>query len=254
MRIAIVTGASSGLGKEFAVQLAKQENLDEIWAVARREERLRALGESLSVPVKALPLDLKLWESIETLSSLLEEEKPEVAWLVNASGFGKFGTYRDVTIAEIHDMIDVDVKAAVDVTFAVLPHMKAGGRILNICSVAAFQPLPGFGVYAACKSFLLSYTRSLNAELRERSIVATAVCPNWIRTEFINVAKETEAPGAVVNFPFMAEAPNVARKALRDSRRGKDISIYGAASKAQHVLCRLLPHRFVMAVWNRIRH
>jgi short-subunit dehydrogenase len=254
MRIAIVTGASSGLGKVFASQLAQQEKLDEIWAIARREDRLRALGESLSVPVRALPLDLRLRESMETLSSLLETEKPEVSWLINASGFGKFGTYRDVTIEETHDMIDVDVKAAVDVGLTVLPYMKAGGRILNICSVAAFQPLPGFGVYAACKSFLLSYTRSLHAELRERSITATAVCPNWIRTEFIKVAKETEAPGAVEHFYFMAEAPDVVQKALRDSRRGKDISVYGVASKAQHVLCRLLPHRLVMALWNRIRH
>ena len=159
MRIAIVTGASSGLGKEFAVQLAKQENLDEIWAVARREERLRALGESLSVPVKALPLDLKLWESIETLSSLLEEEKPEVAWLVNASGFGKFGTYRDVTIAEIHDMIDVDVKAAVDVTLAVLPkdpeYLLGGGVSASsgICRIRGLQVI--FAVlypFAQCRT------------------------------------------------------------------------------------------------------
>ncbi len=254
MKIAVVTGASSGLGREFALQLAGQEKPDEIWAVARREDRLRELGGRLCVRVRPLPLDLRLQESVKTLSEQLEAEKPEVAWLVNASGFGKFGTYRDILPEENHDMIDVDVKAAVDVTLAVLPYMKEGGRILNICSVAAFQPLPGFGVYAACKSFLLSYTRSLNQELKERSIVATAVCPNWTRTEFIDVAKEANAPDAVKNFFFLAEAPDVVRKALCDSRKGKDMSLYGLPSKIQHVLCKILPHRFVMALWNRIRH
>ena len=129
-------------------------------------------------------------------SALLERERPDVRVLINSAGFGKFGTYADMTLQETADMVDLNCKTAVALTAAVLPHMGRGGRVLEICSSASFQPLPGFNVYAATKAFLLRYSRALRWEAAPRGIRVTAVCPGWIRTEFMDVAR---AHGALLS-------------------------------------------------------
>ena len=177
MKIAIVTGASSGLGMAFVRRLDALGGLDEIWGVARRGERLEALAAELRTPMRPLALDLTRLESVETLRVLMREEAPEVAVLVNAAGFGKFGTCADLTLQETCDMIDLNCRAAAALTAAVLPYMGRGSRVLEICSSAAFQPLPGFNVYAATKAFLLRYSRALRWEAAPRGIRVTAVCP-----------------------------------------------------------------------------
>ena len=155
MKIAIVTGASSGLGAAFVRRLDALGGLDEIWGVARREGRMEALARELSTPLRAVGLDLTKGESVAELRAMLEETGADVRVLVNCAGFGKFGTYADMTLQETADMVDLNCKTAVALTAAVLPHMGRGGRVLEICSSASFQPLPGFNVYAATKAFLL---------------------------------------------------------------------------------------------------
>ena len=130
MKIAIVTGASSGLGRSFIRELDKQGGLDEIWGVARRRERMEELAGELATPMRPLALDLTKVESVETLRALLKETGADVRVLVNSAGFGKFGTYADMTLQETADMIDLNSRAAVLLTAAVIPHMSRGARIL----------------------------------------------------------------------------------------------------------------------------
>ncbi len=142
MKIAIVTGASSGIGREFARQIAAWGTLDEIWAVARRENRLQELARTLKIPVKIIPADLTREKGIEMLESLLKQEQPQIKILVNAAGFGKIGDYKNISRLESGKMIRLNCQAPVDVTMLALPYMRKDSHILQICSTAGFQPLP----------------------------------------------------------------------------------------------------------------
>ncbi len=253
MKIASVTGASSGLGRAIARQQAQWEVVEVLWRVARREERLRELAAELKKPAKALALDLTEPESIQTLRQALEREAPDVRVLVNAAGCGKFGTYADITAQEIGDMIALNCRAAVDLTNLSIPYMGRGSHILEICSSAAFQPLPGMNVYAASKAFLLRYSRALRRELRGTGIWVTAVCPGWIKTEFMAVAKDTKNGQTVRHFPFATTPEHVASCALCGSRLGLAATLHGLATPVQWLAAKLLPHSLVMACWELIR-
>jgi len=253
MSIAIVTGASSGMGMEFVRQIDKTEKLDEIWVIARRMERLEQLAQECTTPVRPVPLDLTEKESLERLRAMLAESKPQVSILVNASGFGKYGTYLDLTDEEIDRMIDLNAKSTVHVTYDVLPYMPEGSRIITIGSASAFQPLPEFIMYAATKSFVVSFCRALNVELRSRKITVTCVCPGYVRTEFFQVAQDTRNPTTCSNFKPMYEPEDVVRKALRDSRRGKDLSVLGMNTKLKRWAGKLLPAKMVMNTWLKIK-
>ena len=176
MRIALVTGASSGLGREFVRQLAHEPGRDEIWVVARRE----ALRAACPLPVRVLALDLTRPECMDTLRRVLAEHKPNLRVLVNAAGMGRIGPTVDLPARDIGAMIDLNCRAAAQVTDAAFPYLHPGSRVLEVCSTAAFQPMPGLNVYAATKAFLLSYTQSLHYELAPAGIRVTAVCPYWV--------------------------------------------------------------------------
>lgn len=252
MNIAIITGASSGLGREFVTQL-DAEGYDCLWVIARRTERLEALAGECKTPVRPISMDLSLPESFDALRALLEAEKPTVSALVAASGFGKYGAATDMTAAEINSMIDVNCKALIFTTLTVLPYMTSGGRILVMGSASAFQPLPYFNLYAATKSFVVHYSRALNVELKDRNISVTAVCPGYVRTEFFDVAKQTGNPDACNNFTPMYEPEDVVRKALKDSKRGKDLSVLGFTTKVRRLCGKLLPTKLVMNSWLKMK-
>lgn len=246
MKIAVVTGASSGMGREFARQLSAHESFDELWVIARRTERLEELKNELSVPVRAIPLDLTKTESIESYASLLEAEKPEVSVLVNAAGFGYFKAFDEAPLTGYYDMIALNDSAVVGMTYRTLPYMKEGGRIYNICSVAALQPLPYISIYGATKSFALSFTRALNVEVKGRGIKALAVCPYWTKTEFFDTAKTDDT---ITYYQCFTEPEEVVSLAIKDMKRGKDVSICGRQAKLNAFLTKLLPHKLVMRVW-----
>ena len=252
MKIAIVTGASSGLGAAFIRRLDRLGGLDEIWGIARREERMKALGEEITTPLRPLALDLTKKESIQVLRERLKEEQPQVQILINAAGFGKFGTFADLTLQETEDMIDLNCRAAVTVTETVLAHMGRGSRVIQICSSAAFQPLPGFNVYAATKAFLLHYSRALRWEVAPRGIRVTAVCPAWIRTEFMSVARDTKNGRTVRHFPFAQRPETVARRALWASHL-LAVATCGPFALVQRIGGKFLPHCLIMAVWEGLR-
>lgn len=254
MQIAIVTGASSGLGREFVRQIYKDEKLDEIWLIARRENRLRKIAEESSLPVRILPMDLTKQDSFAFLRKLLEEKKPNIKILVNAAGFAKMGNYTEVSIQDSNDILELNCRALMNMTLISLPYMKKGGRILEICSSSAFQPLPALNVYAATKTFVLSYSRALRWELFERGIHVTAVCPYWIRdTEFIGITKDTRNSQAIKHFPFSSRATPVAKRALRDSKMNLPVSTPGVVSSLQRLFSKFIPRELIIACWQILR-
>ncbi len=249
MKIALITGASSGMGREFVLQLDAAEQFDEIWVIARRAERLEELHSLVRAPLRCLPMDLTAAESLAGLKKLLEEEKPEIAVLVKAGGFGIFQSFAEAPLEGQLRMIDLNDKALTAVTYLALPCMGSGGRIINMGSLSSFQPVPYINVYGASKAFVLSFTRALGAELKPRGIRAMAVCPGWVRTEFFDTA--VTDPKVITYYNHFYEAGDVVRRALRDLRRGKDVSVCGLRVRAQVLLVKLLPHRLVMRIWCR---
>lgn len=247
MKIVIVTGASSGIGREFVKQVGHfYRALDEIWVIARRGHRLQELSVFSSVPIRILEGDLLHEAVYEQLGTMLAKEKPDIRMLVNAAGFGKSGPV-EVILSENKsaqlEMIDLNCRALSRLTFECLPYLSKGSRILNMASAAAFCPQPLFAVYAATKAYVLSFSRSLGAELKNRGIYVTAVCPGPVDTEFFKVSGELENPLKKLT---KVKAPGVVKKALKDSRAGKDISIYGLPLKGAHIASKLLPHHFLL--------
>ncbi|MEE1357312.1 MAG: SDR family NAD(P)-dependent oxidoreductase, partial [Clostridia bacterium] len=158
-KIAVVTGASSGMGRDFVRLIEKYESFDEIWAIARRIDRLESLSDECSIPVRAIPLDLTKEDSFAAYKEMLKQQEPNVALLVCCSGYGKFGRYDDIDIADKMGMIDLNCKALVMTTELTLPYMREGSHIIELDSLSAFQPVPYIGVYGATKAFVLSYSR-----------------------------------------------------------------------------------------------
>jgi short-subunit dehydrogenase len=254
MNIAIVTGASSGLGGCFVRLIDAQERLDEIWVIARRAERLEALRAQVRTPLRAMPMDLTDESAVRELEGLLAESSPDVRLLINAAGFGKIGRWDDVSLADCEAMIDLNCRAAVAVTRVALPYMGAGARIMEICSTSAFQPFPYLGIYAASKAVLYRYTRALRVELKPRRVKVTAVCPYWIKdTEFIAVAKRTQDSSYIRSFPLASRGERVARRALADSRLGLAVSTPGPVCFLHRIVAKIVPSGLMMGAWELLR-
>ena len=236
------------MGREFVKQLDAQNAFDEIWVIARRKDRLESLAAEVKAPIRPICLDLSDRESYDRYGALLAEEKPDVAILVNGSGFGKFGTFTEMPLDDQLAMIDLNDKALVAITYLTLPYMKEGGQIYQIDSLSSFQPVPYINVYGATKAFVLSFSRALNVELKKRGIRVMAVCPGWVRTEFFDRAVTDDT---ITYYNRYFDADEVVTRALRDMRKGKDVSVCGFSIRMQVLATKLLPHRLVMWIWCR---
>ena len=248
MKIAIVTGASSGMGREFVRQLHNYIAPDQIWAIARRQSALEALTAETTIPVRPIPLDLGSEDSFRKFAELLEAEKPDVQLLVNAAGFGRFGDFDTISLEDDLAMIDLNCKALVAMTRITLPYMHRGSHILQLDSLSAFQPVPYITTYGATKAFVLSYCRAINAELKSKGIRMMAMNPAWVKTEFFDHAFQTN--NRVQYFNYIQEAKDVVATGLKDLyKTKKDMSIPGLGVKLQVLGVKLLPHRLVMKTW-----
>lgn len=243
-KIAIITGATGGLGKEF-VKLLLKEDVDEIWAVARNMEKLNKLKEDFGDKIVPVSCDLSQDQSLELLEGMLREQAPLVRYLINNAGAGKMGTYNEFSKAEIQSHIATHCAATAVLCSLCIPYMQSGSHIINMASRAAFQPVPYINLYAAGKAFVRSYSRALNVELKGTGIVATVVCPGWIKTELL----QYERNGKPVHFPGIVLPGPVAAKSLQDAKKGKDMSVYGAYVKYMHLLVKIFPQKNVMKVW-----
>lgn len=250
MNIAIVTGASSGMGREFVLQLKNYVSVDEIWVIARRRAALESLKEESSLPIRPIVLDLCDSSSFSAMEALLAEEKPNVKLLVNASGFGKFGGFQKVSLEDDCKMIDLNCKALVMMTRLVVPYMAPGSHILQLDSLSAFQPVPYITTYGATKAFVLSYSRAMNRELKPLGIRCMAMNPGWVKTEFFNHACQTNDDNEVQYYNHLWEAKDVVATGLKDLyKTKKDYSVHGFPVRMQVRAVKLLPHSMVMNTW-----
>lgn len=249
-KIAIVTGATGGLGKEFT-KLLCEENPDEIWAIARNTQKMEALKEQLGKKVIPIRADVATSEGIGLISERLSQEKPHVSYLINNAGVGKMGEYSDFTMEEVEQFVAINCRAIVMLCMCTIPYMGKGSHILNISSQASFQPNPYLNLYSATKAFVTSYSRSLNVELAKQGITVTAVCPGWVDTDLL----KQEWNGRKIKFPGIVKAEPVARLAMRDAHKGKDMSVYSGYVRRLQLFSKIMPHSVVMRLWvDRIKH
>lgn len=244
MKIAIITGASSGIGKEFASQLSNRNDFDEIWLIARRLELLQALSSELNSKIqrqlfRPVAIDICGKEGVLKFKQFLLTENEihknsaninsenikngiEIKLLINNAGFGTYGPFEETSVDRQMEMIDLNCTSLTGICGEALPFLNDGSVIINTSSLAAFMPLGNFAVYAASKSYVLSFSIALAAELKERGIKVCALCPGSVSTEFANVASN----GARKEVKGGIPAENVVRKCLKDAYKGKKTSLY----------------------------
>ena len=252
MRVGIITGASSGMGKEF-VRLAIEgpEKYDEIWVIARREDRLRQWPKRYpDQAFRILALDLSNKEDVNLLKDELDKTKPEIGLFVHCAGFGIMGRIDEIEREKQTGMVDINCKSVADITSLLLPFMGIGSRMIYLASAAAFLPQPEFAVYAASKAFVLSYVRALRAEVRKSGITVTAVCPGAVKTEFFDRAEEKKKLPAYKKL-VMADPGKVVKKAWKDSLAGKEVSVYGVPMKLFRIAVKMVPHSLIMRLMLR---
>lgn len=246
---ALVTGASSGLGIDFARELAKRNS--NLILAARREERLREVGDGLAeaygVEVDAMPLDLSDRNAPQELFNQIRERGRHVDVLINNAGFGVHGHFVDNAWDRELEMIELDVVTLVHLTKLFVPGMveRGFGRILQVASTAAYQPVPTYAVYGACKAFVLSFGEALNYELRGSGVSCTVVSPGVTDTEFQEVAGHdyTTYMRAV-----QMKSEDVARIGIRAMLRGRSSVVTGIGNAAMVTSERLLPRPAVTAL------
>ena len=248
MKIAVITGASAGIGREFVRAVDGAERFDEIWVIARRAERLEELRAACRNPVRPIPLDLGELENTEQYRALLEKEKPEIGLLINAAGCGVFGPFAEKDLQKQLLSARLNALALTAMCHISLPYMGRGGRIINMGSNSAWQPVPYQAVYGASKSYVLSFSRALGRELRPQGIQVMCVCPGWIKTEFQQHAQHDEYIRYVDRWYGPEE---VAVQAMKDLRKGKSVSILGHPVRRQVRLVKFLPVKLVMDIWCR---
>ncbi len=249
--IALITGASSGIGREFARQIAAAySSLDELWLPARNISALEKLQRELpGISLRLLPMDLSDTEALERLEALLKKERPLIRLLVNSAGWGKNGPVEEQDWRDACRMLDVNCRALTAVTMICLPFLKRGSRIIQMASGSAFLPQPGFAVYGAGKACVLSFDRALGTELKNRGITVTSVCPGPVDTDFFRRGGITLSPWKK---PFLARPERVVRKALFDGEAGKNLSLYGCPIKLLHLAAKVLPQGMLVEICGKL--
>ena len=248
MRIAVITGASSGIGREFVYAIDRREKLDEIWVIARRKERLEELQEKCRNRIRPVPLDLSEDTGIEEYRLLLEAEKPAISLLVNAAGFGVFGLFEENDLQKQLKSARLNALSLTAMCHVSLPYMKSGDSIINMGSNSSWQPVPYQTVYGASKSYVLNLSRALGRELKNRGVHVMCVCPGWIKTEFQQVAEHDR----YIRYVDRWYGPDeVAEQAMKDLEKKKIVSILGHPVRRQVRLVKFLPVQMVMDIWCR---
>ena len=189
MKYAVITGASSGLGKEYVKKVfLSLKDIDKILIIARREERLKQLRDELGEKIEIFPADITDSNSVRLYEEYLRKNNADVKLLINNAGFGYFKSFMDRPLEDWLRLVDLNSKAMVSLSYRMIKYMEKGSEIYNTCSSSAFQPVPYIAVYGASKSFALNFTRAINMELKPKGIRAIAVCPHWTKTEFFDTA------------------------------------------------------------------
>ena len=247
MKIAVITGASSGLGEKYALEIDKSRpEIEEIWLVARRLDRLEDLGKKLKKPYKALSLDITKEDDLNEYSIALKESGADVKILINNAGFGKLGIFYDIPREDNAGMVRLNCESLVSFTAVTLPFMSENGEILHSCSIASFTPNVRMAVYSSTKAFVMSFSRALKVELKSRKINSIAVCPGPMDTEFLSIAGIDKGTSKTFDFLPRVNPEIMARKSLKASKSGKAVYTNLMFYKFYRVLAKILPHSLVM--------
>ena len=241
--IAIITGATGGIGMEFVKEIHLLDDIDEIWAVGRNKEKLKCLEEEYE---KVVPIEADFaGNGIRTLGERIEKENPNIRMLINNAGVAHMGAFEEMKKEDIDDFCRINCNAPSMLISMALPYMRTGARILNIASASSFQPNPYLSMYSASKVFLKNLSRALSVELKPRGITVTAVCPGWVDTGMLPKEKN----GRPIKYVGMVEPHVVVKKALRDSRHGKDLSTPGFFAGYFRFYSKIAPTKMVMRQW-----
>lgn len=244
-RIAIVTGATGGIGERFVKQICLMDDIDEVWAVGRNKDKLGLLSAKNQ---KIVPISADLAsDGVEVLSGLISEKSPDIRILVNNAGTGYMGPFEKMETGQVRDICRLNCSVPSELISLSLPYMHEGARILNISSASSFQPNPYLAMYSASKVYLKNFSRAINAELKSRKITATAVCPGWVDTGMLPRTKD----GKEIKYAGMIDPETVVIKALKDSAKGRDMSVPGAFAKYFRIYSKITPTNIVMSQWSR---
>ncbi|MBR7101134.1 MAG: SDR family NAD(P)-dependent oxidoreductase [Clostridia bacterium] len=245
-RIAIITGASSGLGVEFYKEIQK-EALDEIWIIARREGRLNEIASQYGkIKTRVISMDITLSENVKSLKELFEAEKPDIRFFVNNAGFGVVGNLDEADYVKQGQMVDLNVKALTELSVIALPFMSRGSYLINTCSIASFVPNARMTVYSSTKAYVMSFTRALRYELRKKKINVTAVCPGPMSTEFLNVAGIEKGVSKTFDTLPYCNPAKTARGGIKAAKRGRCVYTPRGFYKFYRVLAKVVPASFLM--------
>lgn len=251
-RTALVTGASSGLGADFARELARRRA--DLVLVARSEDKLRELAAALerefAITVTVEVLDLSRAEAPIELATRLEARGIHVDILINNAGFGSYGEFLNIGADAERDMLTLHIVNLTAITRAFAPAMKARGwgRIMQVSSIGAYQPSPTYAVYSAAKSYVLMYGRAINYELRGSGVTCTVLSPGVTRTSFLEVAGQQ---ASLYQRMVMMESPRVARAGVGAMLRGQGELVPGWFNKLSAFATRLVPRGLAAAmVWQ----
>ena len=249
-RIALITGASAGLGIEFARQLCARGH--RLVLAARRKDRLDELADNLG-NARAVAIDLSEADSTERLMADVAAAGEEIEILVNNAGFGLIGRFAELDSARQRQMIDLNVATLTGLCRAVAPGMiqRKSGGILNVASTAAFQPGPKMAVYFATKAFVLSLSEALHEELKPHGVKVTCLCPGPTRTEFGEVAG---FGGNALYDRVVMQAPEVVKAGLDGLEKNRAVVVPGAVNKVVAASTRFVPRPMIRKIAGSIKY
>lgn len=235
------------MGREFVAAVLKaRPELDEIWIIARRSDRLNEIKKEFGDKIRPIAMDITDSAAVEAYRSALEAGGANVKLLINNAGFGKLGNFDELAVKDNAGMVRLNCEALTVISSVTLSFMENGAEIINTCSIASFAPNARMAVYCSTKAYVMSLSRCMRSELRSREINVLAVCPGPMDTEFLALADI--APGASRTFDTLprVKPSEVAEKSLKASAKGKSVYTNSLFYKFYRLLAKLLPHSLVM--------
>lgn len=257
MKAALITGASSGIGLELAHVMAKEKH--NLVLVARSIDKLNELADELiqthGIKIKTYKADLSNSKEIENLYQQTQNEGIEVSYLINNAGFGEYGIFIENDWEKLNSMMQLNIVSLVHLTNLYSKNMVSSkfGKIMNVASTAAFQPLPYLAVYAATKSFVLNFSEAIASELKKHGITVTALCPGLTETGFVETASMENTKFLDKAKSGMATAEEVAKYGYEAMMKGKTVAVHGMVNSIMAQSSRFLPRDLVTTIAKKMQ-